>query len=84
MSNKENAQSYSKETIRIRIRDMQNNPITNAEVVLLASGQRKERKIALPNKTNSQGEIIFNLQEHIKNINRLEITINHPDYYPFL
>lgn len=83
MLNQQNVQSYRKETIRIRIRDMQNNPIANAKVTLLAMGQREGQKIALPDKTNFQGEIIFNLQEHIKNINRFEITINHPDYYPY-
>lgn len=83
MSHKENAQEYSKDTLRIQIVDFQNNPIENAGVILLASGQREGQKIALPNKTNSQGEIIFNFQEHIKNINRFEITINHPDYYPY-
>lgn len=83
MSHKENTQEYSKDTLRIQIVDFQNNPIKNAEVILLASGQREGQKIALPNKTNSQGEIIFNFQEHIKNINRFEITINHSDYYSY-
>ncbi|MCI7410542.1 MAG: DUF6402 family protein [Helicobacter bilis] len=83
MSNKENTQEYSKDTLRIQIVDFKDNPIENAEVILLASGQREGQKIALPNKTNSQGEIIFNFQEHIKNINRFEITINHSDYYSY-
>lgn len=83
MSNRENTQEYSKDTLRIQIVDFQNNPIENAKVILLASGQREGQKIALPNKTNSQGEIIFNIQEHIKNINRFEITINHSDYYSY-
>ncbi|MCX2683891.1 hypothetical protein OQH60_08480, partial [Campylobacter sp. MIT 21-1685] len=83
MSNKENTQEYSKDTLRIQIVDFKDNPIENAEVVLLAMGQRQGQKIALPDKTNSQGETLFNLQEHIKNINRFEITINHPDYYSY-
>ncbi|BBB20392.1 Ig-like domain-containing protein [Helicobacter cinaedi] len=83
MSNKENTQEYSKDTLRIQIVDFKDNPIENAEVILLASGQREGQKIALPNKTNSQGETLFNLQGYIKNINRFEITINHPDYYSY-
>ncbi|WP_260604746.1 hypothetical protein [Campylobacter sp. MIT 99-7217] len=77
------ATQYSKDMIRIQIVDSNGNPIENAGVILLAMGQKEGQKIALPNKTNFQGEIIFNLQEHIKNINRFEITINHPDYYPY-
>lgn len=73
------ATQYSKDTLRIQIVDSNGKPIPNAEVVLLAMGQ----KIALPNKTNSQGETLFNIQEHIKNINRFEITINHSDYYSY-
>ncbi|WP_238702146.1 hypothetical protein [Helicobacter bilis] len=83
MSNRENTQEYSKDTLRIQIVDFQNNPIENAKVILLAMGQKVGQKIALPNKTNFQGEIIFNIQEHIKNINRFEITINHSDYYSY-
>lgn len=83
MSNKENTQEYSKDTLRIQIVDFKDNPIENAEVILLAMGQREGQKIALPNKTNSQGETLFNLQGYIKNINRFEITINHPDYYSY-
>ncbi|WP_247598851.1 hypothetical protein [Helicobacter bilis] len=83
MSNKENTREYSKDTLRIQIVDFKDNPIEDAEVILLAMGQREGQKIALPDKTNSQGETLFNIQEHIKNINRFEITINRPDYYSY-
>lgn len=83
MSNRENTQEYSKDMLRIQIVDSNGKPIPNAEVVLLAMGQKVGQKIALPNKTNFQGETLFNIQEHIKNINRFEITINHPDYYSY-
>lgn len=83
MSNRENTQEYSKDMLRIQIVNSNGKSIENAKVVLLAMGQKVGQKIALPNKTNFQGEIIFNFQEHIKNINRFEITINHPDYYSY-
>ena len=83
MSNRENTQEYSKDMLRIQIVDSNGKPIPNAEVVLLAMGQKVGQKIALPDKTNFQGETLFNIQEHIKNINRFEITINHPDYYSY-
>lgn len=83
MSNRENTQEYSKDILRIQIVDSNGKPIPNAEVVLLAMGQKVGQKIALPDKTNFQGETLFNIQEHIKNINRFEITINHPDYYSY-
>ena len=67
MSNKENTREYSKDTLRIQIVDFKDNPIEDAEVILLAMGQREGQKIALPDKTNSQGETLFNIQEHIKN-----------------
>ena len=35
MSKTQNTQEYSKETIHIRIRDMQDNPIVNAKVRLI-------------------------------------------------
>ncbi|WP_236096708.1 hypothetical protein [Helicobacter japonicus] len=83
MLNKENTQEYSKDTLRIQIIDSKNNPIKGAEVILLGMGQREGQKITLPDKTDSQGEITFNFQKYIKNINRFEITINHPDYYSY-
>ena len=83
MSNTENTQEYSKDTLRIQIIDSKNNPIKGAEVILLGMGQREGQKITLPDKTDSQGEITFNFQKYIKNINRFEITINHPDYYSY-
>ena len=76
-------QRYSKDMLRIQIVNSNGKPIPNAEVVLLAMGQKVGQKIALPDKTNFQGETLFNIQEHIKNINRFEITINHPDYYSY-
>ena len=83
MLNKENTQEYSKDKLRIQIIDSKNNPIKGAEVILLGMGQREGQKITLPDKTDSQGEITFNFQKYIKNINRFEITINHPDYYSY-
>lgn len=83
MLNKENTQEYSKDILRIQIIDSKNNPIKDAEVILLGMGQKEGQKIALPDKTDSQGEITFNFQKYIKNINRFEITINHPDYYSY-
>lgn len=83
MLNKENTQEYSKDTLRIQIIDSKNNPIKDAEVILLGMGQKEGQKIALPDKTDFQGEITFNFQKYIKNINRFEITINHPDYYSY-
>lgn len=83
MSDKQNIQEYSKETIRIRIRDMQDNPIANAKVTLLAMGQKAGQKIPLDTPTDSNGEILFNSKPYLKDINRFEITIEHTDYYTY-
>lgn len=83
MSNTQNTQTYSKETIRIRIRDIQNNPIVNAKVILLAMGLKTGQKIPLDGTTDSNGEILFDSKPYLKDINRFEITIEHKDYYTY-
>ncbi|PAU99211.1 hypothetical protein B9T66_08350 [Helicobacter sp. TUL] len=83
MSNTQNTQTYSKETIRIRIRDMQDNPIVNAKVILLAMGLKTGQKIPLDGTTDSNGEILFDSKPYLKDINRFEITIEHKDYYTY-
>ena len=83
MSDKQNIQEYSKETIRIRIRDMQDNPIANAKVTLLAMGQKAGQKIPLDTPIDSNGEILFDSKPYLKDINRFEITIEHTDYYTY-
>ena len=83
MSDKQNIQEYSKETIRIHIRDMQDKPIANAKVTLLAMGQKAGQKIPLDTPTDSNGEILFNSKLYLKDINRFEITIEHTDYYTY-
>ncbi len=83
MSDKQNIQEYSKETIRIRIRDMQDKPIANAKVTLLAMGQKAGQKIPLDTPTDSNGEVLFNSKPYLKDINRFEITIEHTDYYTY-
>ena len=81
MSNTQNTQTYSKETIRIR--DIQNNPIVNAKVILLAMGLKTGQKIPLDGTTDSNGEILFDSKPYLKDINRFEITIEHKDYYTY-
>lgn len=83
MSKTQNTQTYSKETIRIRIRDIQNNPIVNAKVILLAMGLKTGQKIPLDGTTDSNGEILFDSKPYLKDINRFEITIEHKDYYTY-
>lgn len=79
MSNKENTKDSSKELITIQILDSKNNPINNAKITLLAMGQ----KILLDTSTDSNGKAPFNSKPYLKDINRFEITINHPDYYSY-
>ena len=74
---------YSKDTLRLQIIDSKNNPISDAEVILLAMGQKQGQRITLQNKTNYNGLTSIDLQPYIKHINRFEITINHPKYYTY-
>lgn len=83
MSNKENTKDSSKELIIIQILDSKNNPITNAKITLLAMGQKAGQKILLDTPTDSNGKTLFNSKPYLKDINRFEITINHPDYYSY-
>lgn len=83
MSNRENTQEYSKDMLRIQIVDSNGKPIPNAEVVLLAMGQKVGQKILLDTPTDSNGKTLFNSKPYLKDINRFEITINHPDYYSY-
>ena len=77
------AKEYSKETLQLQILDFVNKPISEAEVILLAMGQKQGQKITLQNKTNHKGLTSIDLQPYIKHINRFEITINHPKYYTY-
>lgn len=83
MSNKENTKDSSKELITIQILDSKNNPINNAKITLLAMGQKAGQKIPLDTPTDSNGVALFNSKPYLKDINRFEITINHPDYYSY-
>lgn len=74
---------YSKETLRLQIIDSANSPISDAEVILLAMGQKQGQRITLQNKTNHNGLTSIDLQPYMKHINRFEITINHPKYYTY-
>ena len=77
------AKEYSKETLQLQILDFVNKPISEAEVILLAMGQKQGQKITLQNKTNHKGLTSIDLQPYIKHINRFEVTINHPKYYTY-
>lgn len=77
------AKECSKETLQLQILDFVNKPISEAEVILLAMGQKQGQKITLQNKTNHKGLTSIDLQPYIKHINRFEITINHPKYYTY-
>ena len=81
MSNTQNTQTYSKETIRIRIRDIQNNPIVNAKVRLIGVKNKTKYDIPLDEKTNANGEIVFDSKEKLQeNTQSFEIRISHQDY----
>ena len=81
MSDKQNIQEYSKETIRIRIRDMQDNPIANAKVRLIGIKNKTKYDIELDEKTNANGEVVFDSKEKLQeNTQSFEIRISHQDY----
>ena len=81
MSDKQNIQEYSKETIRIRIRDMQDNPIVNAKVRLIGIKNKTKYDIKLDEKTNANGEVVFDSKEKLQeNTQSFEIRISHQDY----
>lgn len=74
-------QSYSKETIHIRIRDMQNNPIANAKVRLIGIKNKTKYDVELDEKTNINGEVVFDSKEKLQeNTQSFEIRISHQDY----
>lgn len=84
MDKTKESEIYSKETIKIHIKDTHsNNPIVNAKVTLLAMGQKAGQKIPLDTSTDSNGEVLFNSKPYLKDINRFEITIEHKDYYSY-
>lgn len=84
MDKTKESEIYSKETIKIHIKDTHsNNPIVNAKVTLLAMGQKTGQKIPLDTPTDSNGEVLFNSKPYLKDINRFEITIEHKDYYSY-
>ena len=84
MDKTKESEIYSKETIKIHIKDTHsNNPIVNAKVTLLAMGQKTGQKIPLDTPTDSNGEVLFNSKPYLKDINRFEITIEHTDYYTY-
>ncbi|BAM32741.1 hypothetical protein HCBAA847_1511 [Helicobacter cinaedi CCUG 18818 = ATCC BAA-847] len=81
MSNKENTQEYSKDTLRIQIVDFKDNPIENAEVRLIGIKNAEKYDVALNERTNINGEVIFDKIEKLReNTQSFEIRINHPDY----
>ncbi|STP07478.1 DUF6402 family protein [Helicobacter fennelliae] len=81
MSKTQNTQEYSKETIRIRIRDMQDNPIVNAKVRLIGIKNKTKYDIELDEKTNANGEVVFDSKEKLQeNTQSFEIRISHQDY----
>ena len=84
MDKTKESEIYSKETIKIHIKDTHsNNPIVNAKVTLLAMGQKTGQKIPLDTPTDSNGEVLFNSKPYLKDINRFEIIIEHKDYYSY-
>ncbi|WP_334088481.1 hypothetical protein, partial [Helicobacter typhlonius] len=81
MLNKENTQEYSKDTLRIQIIDSKNNPIKDAEIRLIGIKNTEKYDVALNEKTNINGEIVFDKTEKLReNTQSFEIRINHPDY----
>ncbi|WP_245945871.1 hypothetical protein [Helicobacter didelphidarum] len=79
----ETRKEYSKETIRLQITDLQGKAIEGAEVELLGIGPKSSKKIILPNKTDSNGEVMFDSKKEFGDINRFEIRINHKDFYAY-
>ncbi|MGX2973209.1 DUF6402 family protein, partial [Helicobacter sp. T3_23-1059] len=71
-----------KDTLRLQIIDSVNNPISDAEVRIVAFDNQTRYEVYLNNKTDINGIVQFNrLEKFKKNTQKFEVFIQHKDFY---